>query len=243
MVDVVNERVERAHALLQAALEPDPLFERQHAGHDVEGDQALGAFVLAVDGERDADAVEQGIGLGALLRQALRGLVVEPLGIASVVRSGATLRPGTFRYTVWPKTPLVKEPERISCHRGARAHNHVLSAGAPQCMHQDKASMLRPPARLWCVTSSSCAPAQRRRATQGSPGKSRRKVGEQRLARRAVLPPPAAAIRRAICSVATADLGRNVDRRPADAATTSSASPLRFSVSKRSTYSSVSRVI
>ena len=88
VVNVVDEGVERAHALLQAALEPHPLFERQHARHDVEGDQPLGAFLLAVDGEGDADAVEQGVGLGALLRQALLRLVAEPLGVSSVVRSG-----------------------------------------------------------------------------------------------------------------------------------------------------------
>ena len=82
VVDVVDERIERAHALLEAALEPRPLVDRQDARHDVEGDQPLGAFVLAVHGERDADAMEQRVGLGALVRQPLGGLVVEPLGIA-----------------------------------------------------------------------------------------------------------------------------------------------------------------
>jgi hypothetical protein len=72
VVNVVDEGVQRPHALLQAAFEPDPFFEGQHAGHDVEGDEAFGAFFLAVDGEGDADPVEQGVGLGALLAPGAR---------------------------------------------------------------------------------------------------------------------------------------------------------------------------
>jgi len=87
VVNVMDEGVEGADALLQAGFEPNPFFERQDAGYDVEGDEALGAFVLAVHGEGDADAMEQGVGFGALLRQSFRGLVGEPLGIAQVVRA------------------------------------------------------------------------------------------------------------------------------------------------------------
>jgi hypothetical protein len=75
VVNVVNEGVEGADALLEAALEPDPFFEGQDAPHDVERDKALGAFVLAVHGEGDADAMEKGVGLRALLCQSFRGLV------------------------------------------------------------------------------------------------------------------------------------------------------------------------
>ena len=82
VVNVVDEGVERADALLEAGLEPNPFFERQDAGHDVEGDQALGAFVLAVHGEGDADAMEEGVGLGALLCESFGRLVGEPLCIA-----------------------------------------------------------------------------------------------------------------------------------------------------------------
>ena len=70
VVDVVEERVERAHALHEAALEHRPFVGRDDARHEVERNQALGAAVLAVDRERDADAVERAIGLLALLRDA-----------------------------------------------------------------------------------------------------------------------------------------------------------------------------
>ena len=86
VVDIVNEGVQGAHALLQAALEPDPLFQGYDARHDVEGDEAFGAFFLAVDGEGDSHPVKKRIGFGALLAQALGGLVLEPMVVAQVVR-------------------------------------------------------------------------------------------------------------------------------------------------------------
>jgi hypothetical protein len=46
------------------------------AGHDIERDQPLGAGILAVDSEGDTQTVEERVGLGALLRQALRRLLM-----------------------------------------------------------------------------------------------------------------------------------------------------------------------
>jgi hypothetical protein len=100
VVDVVNEGVQRAHALLQAGLEADPFFQREHPRHDVEGDEPLGAFLLAVDGEGDADPVEQRVGLGALLRQPIRRLVFEPLAdrpSLACVRTASGSLPGCCR--------------------------------------------------------------------------------------------------------------------------------------------------
>ncbi len=90
MVDVGNERVQRAHALLQAGLELGPLVGGEYAGNDVERDQALRAGVLTVHCEGDAHAVKQRVGLGALLCEALRRLLVEPLPIASAVQARRT---------------------------------------------------------------------------------------------------------------------------------------------------------
>jgi hypothetical protein len=90
MVDVVDEGVEGADALLEAVLETNPLLGRKHPGHDVERDQPFGAFFLAVDRERDTDAVEEGVRLGALLRQALGGLSLQPLGVTPVVGARRT---------------------------------------------------------------------------------------------------------------------------------------------------------
>ena len=85
MVDVVQEGVERAHALLEPLREAVPLAAAQHARDDVEGDQPLGIAALGVDGEGDADAPEEQLGLApAQLELALRRLrepvVHEPVG-------------------------------------------------------------------------------------------------------------------------------------------------------------------
>ena len=99
MINVVNEGVERADPLLQATFEPDPFFQRQHARHDIKGNQTLRAFFLAVHREGNADTVEEGVRLGALLCQSFRRLVREPLGVAQVVRSGRAVAQGHF--VVW----------------------------------------------------------------------------------------------------------------------------------------------
>ena len=79
VVDVVHEHVERAHALLDAGAQTPPLGARDDARHDVERDQALGRFVLAVDVEGDTGAPEQALGFPLLLLQILDALAVEPL--------------------------------------------------------------------------------------------------------------------------------------------------------------------
>ena len=81
VVDVVEEGVERADALAQARGELAPLVRRQHPRDDVERDQPLVAVLLAVDREGDADAVEQAVGLGALLAQDVVRLAGEPVGV------------------------------------------------------------------------------------------------------------------------------------------------------------------
>ena len=52
-VDVVEEEVERAHALDQAALEPVPLGAGNHARDQVEREDPLDPLLLAVDREAD----------------------------------------------------------------------------------------------------------------------------------------------------------------------------------------------
>ena len=71
MVDVVQEDVERTHALLRPASRILPFVGGHDARNDVERDRAFGAGFLAVDGEGDADAVEHDVRLLALLRDVL----------------------------------------------------------------------------------------------------------------------------------------------------------------------------
>ena len=79
MVDVVHEGVERAHALLDAGGEAAPLGGAQDARDDVEGDEALGGRVVAVDGEGDAGAAEQRLGVLALALEVVDLLRLQPL--------------------------------------------------------------------------------------------------------------------------------------------------------------------
>ena len=82
-----EEGVQRAHALLEPRLQARPLVGRQDPRHDVEGDQPLGALVLAVDGEGDADAVEERVRLGALARELLGRLLAQPFVVLPAVQA------------------------------------------------------------------------------------------------------------------------------------------------------------
>ena len=58
MIDVVDESVQRPHALLESCGEMAPFVGRNDARNDVERDQPLGSGLLAIHGERDAHAME-----------------------------------------------------------------------------------------------------------------------------------------------------------------------------------------
>ena len=132
VVDIVNEGVQSSNALLQAAFETDPLFQGNDARHDVEGDEAFGALFLTVDGEGDSHAVKQGIGLGALLAQALGRLVFEPMVVAQVVLPCTTLAQIHFAIRfVGQKIPS-SGTQRIPCQSSLPHGNHGLRAFAPQ---------------------------------------------------------------------------------------------------------------
>ena len=62
VVDVVEEEVERAEPLLEAALDHLPLVGRHDPRHEVEREDPLGAGIVAVDGEADALRQEERVG-------------------------------------------------------------------------------------------------------------------------------------------------------------------------------------
>jgi hypothetical protein len=65
VIDVVDEHVQRLHALDQPGLQLRH-SRRDDARDGVEGNQALGAGIVAIDGKGDADAAEGQVGFGAL---------------------------------------------------------------------------------------------------------------------------------------------------------------------------------
>ena len=62
VIDVVEEGVQRPHALLDAALKQPPFGGRDDARDEVEGDQPLERVLGAVDGEGDAEPPEENLG-------------------------------------------------------------------------------------------------------------------------------------------------------------------------------------
>ncbi len=59
MVDVMEEQVQRAHALIEATLDFAPLFGGNDARHQVERHDFVDAFRTLVDSERDAARLER----------------------------------------------------------------------------------------------------------------------------------------------------------------------------------------
>ena len=91
VVDVVDEHVQRAHALLQPLVQPPPLGRGDDARDQVERDQALGAVGVARHREGDADAAEVQIRLQAARRHGLVRLAGKPLGKGVVMRAHVAL--------------------------------------------------------------------------------------------------------------------------------------------------------
>ncbi|MCY1278586.1 hypothetical protein D9M70_273170 [compost metagenome] len=87
VVEVGEEHVQRLDALDAALLDHAPFAGGDGAGNDVEGDQALGALVVAVEGEGDPRPVEQQVGFAAALgQQVVRGFF-QPAGKFPVMRT------------------------------------------------------------------------------------------------------------------------------------------------------------
>ncbi len=92
MIDVVEEPVERIHALAQALRELVPFGSGNDSRDGVERDEALCARVVTVDRERDADAMEEEVGFAALFRHAIGGRFGEPLGEGAKMRADVAVR-------------------------------------------------------------------------------------------------------------------------------------------------------
>ena len=89
VVDVVDEVIQRGHALRQPLLHLRPLVFRDDARNQVEGNQPLGSGAVlvlrAVHGEGDADAAKDHLGLGAAVPHQVVRLLAQPALVAAVV--------------------------------------------------------------------------------------------------------------------------------------------------------------
>src|SRR4029079_15762510 len=80
VIDVAEEKVERAYTLRESRFEHGPFVRGNDARHEVEWNQTLGAGLSAIHGERDADAMKDPLGLAAFLRDAVRRRPRQPVG-------------------------------------------------------------------------------------------------------------------------------------------------------------------
>ena len=96
-VDVLQEQIQRDDALREPALDAVPLGARNDARNQVEGEQALGAAAVAVDGEGDALQQKGEIGELAALLELRRGHARQFLENLGVMRPGLPGRPQTSR--------------------------------------------------------------------------------------------------------------------------------------------------
>ncbi len=92
VVDVGQEGVERVHALDHAALDVVPLVARDHARDEVEREDPLEPFLLAVDGEADALVEERRVDRVPARRELLDAQRRELLGERAVVGPGSAGR-------------------------------------------------------------------------------------------------------------------------------------------------------
>jgi hypothetical protein len=87
MVHVVEEGVQRPHALLDAAFQEAPFRRGDDARHQVEGDEPLQRVLAAVDGERDAETAENALRFLLLALQVELGLPGQPVRHLGVGRA------------------------------------------------------------------------------------------------------------------------------------------------------------
>ena len=87
VVEIVEERVERAHALFDPLGQLAPFARGDDARHHVERDQAFFRLVLAIDVEGDAGAAEAVIGFRALALENGLVLFAQPAAIIGVGRT------------------------------------------------------------------------------------------------------------------------------------------------------------
>ena len=151
VVDVMGEAVERRHALHQAALQHGPFVGRDDARDEVERNQPLGAGAVlvlgAVDGEGDADAAEDHLGLVAARAHGVVALRAQPAGIGLVVRAD-----GAAGLVAMPSGPGLRQG---FIHLIERVHDYDLqsSPNRSRIARRGPARRQRPPMGgigSWC---------------------------------------------------------------------------------------------
>ncbi len=88
VIDIMQERVDRPHALLDALDEPCPFLPGNDPGHNIERDQPLVRVCGAIDVEGNACAAEERFRLARLLAEPLGRLLGKPITITGIGSAG-----------------------------------------------------------------------------------------------------------------------------------------------------------
>ena len=79
MVDVVQEQVQRPHALNDAGLQRSPLLGGDHPRDQVERQDAVDRGGVGIDGEGDAARQQVALGIGGAAAQRLDRQIAQPV--------------------------------------------------------------------------------------------------------------------------------------------------------------------
>jgi hypothetical protein len=92
----MEKGVDGAHALFDPAGQLGPFARRDHAGHDIERDQAFVGLFRAIDVEGDAGAAKEVLGVEGFAPQILHVLGLKPRIIGGVGGAGMLAPAGHF---------------------------------------------------------------------------------------------------------------------------------------------------
>ena len=111
VIDIIEKGIDRPDSLLDAFRQLAPLARRQHARHNIKGDQPLVGFILAVNIEGDPGFPEKGFRLGRLSMQPFDVFAIKPVFIFLIRRPD--IFPATQHFieqSISPYTQLSNPP-------------------------------------------------------------------------------------------------------------------------------------
>jgi hypothetical protein len=114
VIEVGEEQSQRLHPLDAAALDHTPFAGGDTARDDIEGDQPLGALIVAIQGEGDTRSMEQQVRLASALLQLLGRRGGQPAGEGSIVCPAIAL--GVIHLIVSAANHARGLPVCASCH-------------------------------------------------------------------------------------------------------------------------------
>ena len=133
MIDVVQEQVQRAHALDDAGLQRAPFLRGDHARDQVERQDAVDRGRVGIDGEGDAALQQVAFGIGGAAAQRLDRQMAQPVAAAATARDAMAGPAAASRRTGCPgRSPPERRPA-ASAALGRTFPRMNLARFVPRC--------------------------------------------------------------------------------------------------------------